>query len=65
MIPKKKKNESVREKNWMKSKQINKSSNLSWKRLVNWDIYIKKSWLVSVFKLTELRVHTILVFKVV
>lgn len=28
-------------------------------------IYKKKSWLVSVFKLTELRVHTILVFKVV
>lgn len=29
------------------------------------DIKKKKSWLVSVFKLTELRVHTILVFKVV
>lgn len=34
-------------------------------KIGNIERYIKKSWVVSVFKLTELRVHTILVFKVV
>lgn len=43
----------------------NKLTNLVMEKIGNIKGYIKKSWLVSVFKLIELRVHTILVFKVV